>query len=73
LRERFSGKQANEADLLEALASPSLPRLRIERRDEMYDEGEMHERHESIFFKIVVIAIYLIMYPFSASKRRQYR
>jgi len=39
----------------------------------MYDESEMHERHESILFKIVVIAIYLIMYPFSASKRRQQR
>jgi hypothetical protein len=39
----------------------------------MYDESELHERHESILFKMVVFAIYLIMYPFSASKRRMHR
>ena len=73
MRERFSGKKINEADLLEALASPSLPRQRDKWRDEMYDESELHERHESVLFKFIVLALYLIMNPFSASKRRQYR
>jgi len=73
MREGFSGKKTNEAELHETLASPSLPRQRDNWRGEMYDESELHERHESVLFKFVVLALYLIMYPFSASKRRQYR
>jgi len=73
MREGFSGKKTNEAELHETLESTSLTRKRDNWRGEMYDESELHERHESVLFKFVVLALYLIMYPFSASKRRQYR
>jgi hypothetical protein len=38
--------------------------------DEMYDESRIFEDHETVLFKFLVLAVYLVMYPVSAIKRR---